>query len=138
MAGENVIHIVGTVGKDPELNYTTGGRAVAKFSVATNRKWKQNDEWKEEATWHSIIAWSDLGENVAASLQKGNRVMVSGRLSIRSYEDREGNTKYSTEIVADNIGAELRFATCVVERIERDKSYTPKSAAKEQPAEEPF
>jgi single-strand DNA-binding protein len=137
MAGENVINVVGTLGKDPELKYTTGGRAVCTFSLATNRKWKdKSDTWQEESCWHNTVVWGDLGENVAASLSKGSRAMVSGRLSNRSYEDREGNTKYITEIVADSVGAELRFATCVVERIQRDKSDYAKP--QQQPSEMPF
>tara|TARA_R110000764_G_scaffold148376_1_gene236276 strand:+ start:3406 stop:3828 length:423 start_codon:yes stop_codon:yes gene_type:complete len=140
MANENIINIVGTIGKEPELRYTTSGRGICSFSVATNRKWKnkQNDKWEEETCWHNIVAWAELGENAAASLVKGNRVMVSGRLSNRSYDDREGNKKYITEIIADNIGAELRFATCTVERIEREKANTNERAAVNESNEEPF
>jgi len=119
MSNENVISITGTLGKDVELRYTTGGRGVSSFSVATNRRWMKDNEWQEETCWHNVTAWGELGENVAASLQKGNRVMVTGRLSTRSYDDREGNKKYITEIIADNIGAELRFAQVTVARTER-------------------
>jgi len=121
---ENSITVVGTLGRDPELRYTTSGRGVTSFSLAINRRWKNKttDEWDEETTWLNVVAWGDLGENVAASLTKGNRAIVNGRISVRSYDDREGNTKYITEIVADNIGAELRFASAVVERTERDKA----------------
>ena len=146
MAGENVINIVGTMGKDPELRYIPSGQALANFSVATNRRWKngKTDEWDEETCWHNIVVWGELAENVAASLSKGNRVMVSGRLSNRSYEDREGVKKYVTEIVADQVGAELRFAQCQIERTERSSSAerpSPKSGASQDPAyseEEPF
>lgn len=121
---ENSITVVGTLGRDPELRYTTSGRGVTSFSLAINRRWKNKttDEWDEETTWLNVVAWGDLGENVAASLTKGNRAIVNGRISVRSYDDREGNTKYITEIVADNIGAELRFASAVVERTKRDKA----------------
>ena len=138
MANENIINIVGTLGKDPELRYTTGGRGVCSFSVATNRKWKKNDQWEEETCWHNVVAWAELGEHAAQSLEKGNRVMISGRLSNRSYEDREGNKKYITEIIADNIGAELRFATCQIERVERQKPDGNAPASKPLPNEEPF
>jgi len=140
-ATDNIIHITGTLGKDPELKFIQSGRAVCSFSLATNRKWKDRaDEWQEETCWHNVTVWGDLAENVAASLTKGNRAMVAGRLSTRKYEDREGVTKYITEIIADSVAAELRFATVIVERIERDKS---KSGGTNPPArsfseEEPF
>lgn len=121
-ASDNLAIITGTLGKDPELKYTQGGTAVTTFSVATNRKWKKNDEWQEETCWHNCVVWAELGEHVAQSLRKGNRVTVTGRISNRSYDDREGNKKYISEIVADSVGAELRFATAEVERIEREKA----------------
>jgi single-strand DNA-binding protein len=129
---ENVITITGTLGKTPELRYTAGGRGVATFSVATNRRWmnKTTQEWQEETCWHNVTAWAELGENCAASLEKGNRVMVVGRLSTRSYEDREGTKKYITEIIADNVGAELRFATCSIEKTERSGPSGPTDASR--------
>lgn len=136
-ASDNMIQITGTLGKDPELKYIPSGRAVVSFSVATNRRWKdRSDEWQEETVWHNVTAWGELGENAAASLNKGNRAMIAGRLSTRKYEDREGNTKYITEIIADSIGAELRFATCEIARTERTQP-TNQSAAP-QTEEEPF
>jgi single-strand DNA-binding protein len=136
-ASDNMIQITGTLGKAPDLKYIASGRAVVSFTVATNRRWKdRSDEWKEETVWHNVTAWGELGENAAASLDKGNRVMVAGRLSTRSYEDREGNTKYVTEIIADSIGAELRFATCQIERTERTKPTN--QSAKPDTEEEPF
>ena len=136
-ASDNMIQITGTLGKDPELKYIPSGRAVVSFTVATNRRWKdRSDEWKEETVWHTVTAWGELGENAAASLNKGNRAMIAGRLSTRSYEDREGNTKYVTEIIADSIGAELRFATCQIERTERNKPTN--QPAKPHAEEEPF
>ncbi len=139
MANENILTIVGTLGKDPELRYTTGGRGVCSFSVATNRRWmnKQTNEWNEETTWVNVVVWAELGENVAASLNKGNRVIVNGRLSTRSYDDREGNKKYITELIADNVGAELRFATAQIERTERT-GPSDRAAAPQHPAEDPF
>jgi single-strand DNA-binding protein len=136
-ASDNLAIVTGTLGKDPELKYTGSGTAVTTFSLATNRKWKKNDEWQEETVWHNIVVWGELGEHVAQSLLKGNRATVTGRISNRSYDDREGNKKYISEIIADSVGAELRFATAEVERIERAKAGQGEyqNAA---PAEDPF
>ena len=119
---DNTVTLVGSLGKDVELRYTTGGRGVASFSIAVSRRWKQGDEWQEQTSWFNIVAWADLGENCAASLSKGNRVIVQGRLEQRDYTDREGNKKYITEVIADAVGPDLRWATVEVTRIERDKA----------------
>ncbi len=137
-ASDNLAILTGTLGKDPELKYTAGGNAVTTFSVATNRKWKKNDEWQEETVWHNIVAWGPLGEHCAQSLSKGNRVTVTGRISNRSYDDREGNKKYISEIIADNVGADLRFATVEVERIQREKPDGGYDKPQQQPSEMPF
>lgn len=140
MANDNMAIITGTAGKDPELRYTTGGSGVASFSVATNRRWKRrnSDEWDEETTWHNVVVWGELGEHVAQSIRKGNRVTVTGRISNRSYDDREGNKKYISEIVADTVAAELRFATAEVERVERDKPRPQQDAPPAYGGDEPF
>lgn len=136
MANENIIHVVGNLTRDPELKYTNSGRGVVSGSLACNRRWKdRSDTWQEEVTFVNFVAWAELGENIAASLAKGDRVIVIGRLSIRSYDDREGNKKYVTEIVADHVGPDLRYATAQVEKIERDKA--PRQD-RTQPDEEPF
>ena len=140
MANENIITVTGTVGKEPELRYTPGGQPVTKFSLATNRRWKKknSDQWDEETTWHNVVVWGELGENVAASLDKGHRAIVQGRLSIRSYEDKMGEKKWSTEIIADNVGVELRFATCEVSRTERQNSTQTRAQPHIESVEEPF
>jgi single-strand DNA-binding protein len=141
---DNTVTLVGALGKDPELRYTTGGRGVASFSIAVSRRWKQNDEWQEQTSWFNIVAWSDLGENCAASLVKGNRVIVQGRLEQRDYTDREGNKRYVTEVIADAVGPDLRWATAEVTRIERDKPSGGGQSRSRQPdpvygdEEEPF
>ncbi len=140
MANDNGVQLVGNITKDPELRYTTGGRGVASFGLACNRRWKdRNDDWQEQVSFFNVVAWADLGENAAASLQKGNRVIVIGRLEQRSYDDREGNKRNITEVIADSIGPDLRWATCEVTRIERDNAprQTQQSAAP-MPDEEPF
>lgn len=141
MANENSMHLVGTAGRDPELKYTTSGRAVCSFGLAVNRRWKdRNDEWQEQTSWFNVTAWGDLGENVAASLTKGARVIVVGRMEQRSYETREGEKRTVYDLVADAIGPDLRWATCEVTKIERDQA--PRQAAAAPAAdygdEEPF
>ena len=129
MANDNSIHIVGNLTKDPELRYTASGRGVSTFGVAVNPRGmnKQTNEGEEQVSFMNVVAWAELGENAAASLTKGSRVIVLGRLENRSYDDKEGNKKYVSEIVADSIGPDLRWATCTVERTER--SSAPKQDA---------
>jgi single-strand DNA-binding protein len=113
--------VVGNITKDPELRYTATGRGVASFGIAVNRRYQVNGEWQEQVSFFNVVAWGDLGENVAASVTKGNRIIVTGRLEQRSYETKDTGEKRSiTEIVADEIGPSLRWAQCQVERISRD------------------
>src|ERR1051325_9646633 len=99
----NKVILVGNLGKDAETKFTPGGIAVTKFSIATSRRWKdqQSGEWKEETDWHNIVLWRS--ENLSNYLQKGKQVYVEGRLQSRSYEDKEGQKKYITEVVADEL-----------------------------------
>ena len=120
MASENSVTLVGNVTKDPELRYTTGGRGVASFGLAVNRRWQANGEWQEQVSFFNIVAWGDLGENAAASINKGNRVIVTGRLEQRSYETKEGEKRNVTEVIADELGPSLRWAQVQIERISRD------------------
>lgn len=120
MAMDNTVTLVGNITRDPELRYTTGGRGVASFGLAVNRRWQQNGEWQEAVSFFNIVAWADLGENAAASLTKGTRVMVTGRLEQRSYDNKEGQKVNITEVIADDVGPSLRWAQAQVERIARD------------------
>jgi single-strand DNA-binding protein len=120
MASENSVTLVGNLTRDPELRYTTGGRGVASFGLAVNRRYQVNGEWQEQVSFFNIVAWGDLGENAAASLTKGNRVMVAGRLEQRSYETKEGEKRSVTEVIADELGPSLRWAQAQIERISRD------------------
>ena len=139
MSNDATTTLIGTLGKDPELRYTTGGTGVASFSMAVNRSYKKNDEWVQETSWFDVVCWGDLGEHVAESLVKGNRVIATGRLQQRSWETREGEKRYQIELVADAVGPDLRWATCEVVRIERDKASSSNSgAAPVYDAEEPF
>ena len=122
MANDNTVTLVGNLTKDPELRYTTGGRGVASFGIAVNRRYMVNNEWQEQVSFFNVVAWADLGENAAASLHKGNRVVVTGRLEQRSYETREGEKRNITEVIADDLGPSLRWAQAQIERISRDSA----------------
>lgn len=98
----NKTFLLGHLGKDAETRYTPNGAACVSFSIATTRKWKdKSGEWKEEVSWHNIVSWQS--ENVAQYLTKGKAVHVQGRLQTRSYEDRDGDKRYVTEVVAEDI-----------------------------------
>ncbi|HEX9657893.1 MAG TPA: single-stranded DNA-binding protein [Bacteroidota bacterium] len=101
----NKVMLIGNLGKDPELRYTTSGVAVATFSLATNESWKDQDGNAQERTeWHNIVAWRKLAEICAEWLKKGKKVYIEGRIQTRSYDDKNtGAKKYITEIVADNM-----------------------------------
>src|SRR5579863_43338 len=99
----NKVILVGHLGRDAETKFTPGGAAVTRFSVATNRRWKdqQSGEWKEETDWSRVVLWR--AENLAPYLTKGKQVYVEGRLQTRSYEDKDGKKVYATEVVADDV-----------------------------------
>jgi single-strand DNA-binding protein len=96
--------LVGNVGRDPELRYTASGTAVANFSLATSRRYKDRDGNQQEQTeWHRCVAWARTAEIVNQYANKGKQLYIEGRLQTRQWEDRDGNTRYTTEVVADNI-----------------------------------
>ena len=99
----NKVILVGHLGRDAETKFTPSGVAVTKFSVATNRRWKdqQTGEWKEETDWANVVLWRQ--ENLANYLTKGKQVYVEGRLQTRSYDDKDGKKQYMTEVVADDV-----------------------------------
>jgi len=99
----NRVTLLGRLGKDPELSYVPSGAAVCKFSMATSRSFKKGDEWKEETDWHNIVCWGKTAEAAGTYLTKGSQVYAEGRIQTRSYEDRDGNKKYVTEIIADSV-----------------------------------
>jgi single-strand DNA-binding protein len=113
---DNSITLVGNLTRDPELRFTTGGRGVASFGIAVSRRYQVNGEWQEQTSYFNIVAWGQLGENAASSLTKGMRVVVSGRLEQREYQNREGEKRTAIEINADEIGPSLRWATASIER----------------------
>jgi single-strand DNA-binding protein len=99
----NKVILVGHLGRDAETKFTPGGTAMTKFSVATNRRLKdqQSGEWRDETDWSNVVLWK--AENLANYLTKGKQVYVEGRLQTRSYEDKDGKKVYSTEVVAEDV-----------------------------------
>ena len=99
----NKVILLGHLGKDAETRFTPSGAAVTNFTVATNRRWKdqQTGEWKEETDWHNVVLWR--AENLANYLTKGKQVYVEGKLKTRSYDDKDGNKRYVTEVMADDV-----------------------------------
>lgn len=99
----NKVILIGNLGKDAESKFTPSGTSVATFSIATTRRWKdqQSGEWKDETDWHNIVMWR--AENVASYLTKGKQVYVEGRLHSRSYENKEGRKVYVTEVVCEEL-----------------------------------
>jgi single-strand DNA-binding protein len=115
----NTVTLIGNLTRDPELRYTTGGRGVASFGLAVNRRYMQNNEWQEQTSFFNVVCWGDLGENVAATLTKGSRTIVTGRLEQRSWETQDGDKRTVVEVIADEVGPSLRWAQAQIERNER-------------------
>src|SRR3954453_13739963 len=111
----------GTLTRDPELRYTPAGAATCQFGVAVNRRWqnRQTSEWEEATSFFNVVAWREMAENPGESLTKGSRVVVTGRLEQRSWETPDGEKRSVVEIVADEIGPSLRWATAQVVKNER-------------------
>jgi single-strand DNA-binding protein len=122
MAGETVITIIGNLTNDPELRFTPSGAAVANFTVASTPRTfdRQANEWKDgETLFLRCSVWRDAAENVAESLQRGTRVLVSGRLRSRTYETKEGEKRTVFELDVDEVGPSLRYATAKVAKTSR-------------------
>lgn len=104
MASVNKVILIGNLGKDPEVRYLEGGVAVANFSIATSESYKDKNGNKVESTeWHNIVMWRGLAELAEKYLKKGMQIYIEGRLRTRSWEDKEGHKRYTTEILADNM-----------------------------------
>jgi single-strand DNA-binding protein len=100
----NKVILVGNLGKDPELRYTPSGTPVCTFSIATSERYKDRDGQQQEKTeWHNVVTWRGLAEICGKYLAKGKQVYIEGKIQTRSYDDRDGNKRYITEIVADQM-----------------------------------
>jgi single-strand DNA-binding protein len=125
MAGETTITVIGNLTSDPELRFTPGGHAVANFTIASTPRTfnRQTNEWEDgETLFLRSSIWREAAENVAESLTKGMRVIVSGRLKSRTYETKEGEKRTVVELEADEIGPSLRYAQAQVKRITRNQN----------------
>jgi single-strand DNA-binding protein len=104
MASVNKVILVGNLGKDPEVRFTPSGRAVAKFSIATTESWMDQESGRQERTeWHNIVVWGKQAESCGQYLAKGRQVFIEGAIRSRSYDDKEGNKRYITEIIAQRV-----------------------------------
>ena len=104
MASLNKVMLIGNLGKDPEVRYTTSGTAVASFSIDTTERFKnKNGEWEDKTEWHNITLWSRLAEIAGEYLSKGKTVYIEGRLQTRKWQDRDGRDRYTTEIVGEKM-----------------------------------
>jgi len=100
----NKVFIIGNLTSDPETRHTQSGQMVCNFTIATNRTWKgQNGQKQQQAEFHNIVAWGRLAEIISNYLKKGNLALIEGRLATRSWEDKNGNKRYTTEIIAEGL-----------------------------------
>lgn len=115
------VSLVGNLTRDPELRYTPNGAQVVTFGVAVNRRWqnRQTQQWEENVSFFNVTAWRDLADNIAQTLQKGSRVIVTGRLDQRSWTTESGEKRSVVEVTADEVGPSLRWATAQIHRNER-------------------
>jgi len=121
MSNGNSVTLVGNITRDPELRFTPSGQATASFGLAVNRVWndRQTNERKEAVSFFDVVCWREMAENVSESLTKGSRVLVTGRLEQRSWDSPDGDRRSKIEIVADEIGPSLRWATAEVRKNDR-------------------
>jgi len=130
MASLNRAQILGRLGKDVELRYTTSGTATASLTVATSEKYKnkQSGEWEEKTEWHRVVLWGRLAEVAGEYLAKGKQVLIEGRLQTRKWTDRDGNERYTTEIVGTNMqmfggGANSKGDGSTVDQAQMDTAF---------------
>ncbi|HVX19061.1 MAG TPA: single-stranded DNA-binding protein [Acidimicrobiales bacterium] len=118
---DNTVTLVGNITRDPELRFTPSGQSVASFGLAVNRRWQDrgSGQWQEQTSFIDVKCWSQMAENVAESLARGARVIVTGRLEQRSWETEQGDKRSKVEVVADEVAPSLRWATAEVKKNER-------------------
>ena len=127
MAGVNKVILIGNLGKDPEIRQLETGVKVASFSMATTESYKGKDGNRIDQTeWHNIVLWRGLAEIAEKYLRKGNTVYIEGKIRTRSWEDKEGNKRYTTEIIGDNM-------TMIGGKKEQDNNHTPNTTVNEHP-----
>jgi single-strand DNA-binding protein len=121
MAMNNTITIVGNVTREPEIRFTSSGRSQLNLGVAVNHRWGGRDggEQQEETSFFNVVCWGDMAEHVSTSVSKGMRIIVMGRMRQRTWETENGEKRNMFEIIADEVGPSLRWATVEVTRAER-------------------
>ena len=122
MANNNTITIVGNVTREPELRFTANGRSQLTLGLAVNHRYPDRNrpgEWIEDTSFFNVVCWADLAENVSSSVQKGSRIIVMGRLSQRSWETENNEKRSVVEVIAEEVGPSLRWATASISRTER-------------------
>lgn len=105
----NQCTILGNITNDIELRYTAGGTAVTGFGVATNRRYKKDDNWVDEPNFHNVVVWGKQAETLARFAKKGTRIYIQGRMQTRSWDDKDGKKNYKTELVANDISLLARY-----------------------------
>ena len=105
-----------------DLRYSASGTAVASFGIASNRRYRKDDEWQETTSFFDCVAFNDLADNIAATLDKGSRAIVTGRLDQSTYTDRDGNERNKLEVTVEACGPDLRFAQAEISRTDRVKA----------------
>jgi single-strand DNA-binding protein len=129
---DNTITVVGNITRDPELKFLNSGQATVRLSVAVNRRWqnRQTQEWEERVSYFEVTGYGSMAENVANSLTKGTRVLVTGRLEQRSWETPDGDKRSIIEINADEIAPSLRYATASVTKTPRPEGNYPAGSSR--------
>lgn len=117
----NMVTLIGNLTKDPEIRFTRDGQAVTTIGLAISHRWqnRQNNSWEEDTSFVDIVCWREMAENVAASMPKGCRVIVVGRLEQRSWENEEGEKRYKIEVIAEEIGPSLKWAKAQVSKAQK-------------------
>jgi single-strand DNA-binding protein len=140
----NTMTIIGNLTNDPELRFTQAGKPMLTGSIASNRRYQVNGEWKEEPSYFNYVIWGDLADNAAASLRKGSRVLATGRLQQREWQDKDGNKRISYDLVIDEIAPSLKWATVTITKTAKSAessptaSYTADAPTPSYTEEEPF
>lgn len=146
MANGNTVVLVGNLTDDPELRFTSSGQALAKFTLAVNRRWqnRSTNEWQEDTSFIRCTCWGEQAERIAESLQKGARTIVTGRLQENKWETKEGEKRSTIEINVDECGPSLKWATATVTKAQRkgggdgDWAGPPQGAGGDAGDDEPF
>lgn len=122
MSAGNSITLIGNCTRDPELRYTATGQANATFGLAVNRRWQdKSNEWQEATSFFDVVVWQAQAESASESITRGMRLIVTGRLEQRTWETQDGDKRSKVEVVADEIGPSLRWATAEVQKASRTK-----------------